>query len=105
MLQVYHNFIVYAIFAYATNLRYALFVAYATVLFAIDGGDSLAALQDLQREGKIRHIGGSIAKREKCTLSKTEGCADLLIWLPRRIEEKGFEVRKISPREILSGER
>jgi CBS domain-containing protein len=34
-------------------------------------------------------IGVSISKREKCTLSKTGGHADLLIWLPKRIEERG----------------
>jgi hypothetical protein len=43
------------------------------------------------------HGGVSISKREKCTLSKTGCRADLLMWLPKRIEEKGFEVRKVSP--------
>ena len=48
-------------------------------------------------------MGVSIAKGEKYTLSKTKGCADLLIWLHKRIEEKGFEVRKVSPlRDPLS---
>src|SRR5216683_1533465 len=49
---------------------------------------------------KIRsafHIGVSISKREKCTLSKTGGRADLLIWLHKRIEEKGFEGCKVFP--------
>ena len=35
----------------------------------------------------------------------TVGRADLLIWLLRRIDAKDFEVGKIPPREILSGER
>jgi len=33
--------------------------------------------------------GVSISKREKCTLSKTEGLTDLLNWLPKGIEERG----------------
>src|SRR6266571_5350906 len=42
-------------------------------------------------------IGVSISKREKCTLSKTRGRADLLIWLHKRIEEKSFESWKVFP--------
>ncbi len=34
-------------------------------------------------------------KSEKCTLSKTGGRADLLIWLHKRIEEESFEGRKV----------
>lgn len=36
--------------------------------------------------------GVSLSKGEKYTRSKTECLADLLLWLPKRIEEKGFEV-------------
>ena len=42
-------------------------------------------------------LGVSISKREKCTLSKTRGRADLLIWLHKRIEEKSFESWKVFP--------
>jgi hypothetical protein len=41
--------------------------------------------------------GVSISKRAKCTLSKTGCRADLLMWLPKGIEEKSFEARKIRP--------
>ena len=34
------------------------------------------------------YAGVSISKREKCTLSKTGGHADLLMCLPKRIEER-----------------
>ncbi len=40
-------------------------------------------------------LGVSISKREKCTLSKTGCRADFLMWLPKGIEEKSFEARKI----------
>jgi hypothetical protein len=33
--------------------------------------------------------GVSISKREKCTLSKTEGLAASLNWFPKWIEERG----------------
>ena len=36
--------------------------------------------------------GVSISKCEKCTLSKTECLTDVLLWLPKQIEEKGIEV-------------
>jgi hypothetical protein len=39
--------------------------------------------------------GVCISKREKCTLSQTGCLADLLNWLPKRIEEKGFEAWKV----------
>ena len=44
---------------------------------------------------KVVGNGVSISKREKCTLSKTEDLADLLTWLHKRIEEKGFDVWKV----------
>jgi len=36
--------------------------------------------------------GVSISKLEKCTLSKTGGPADVLIWLHKRSEEKGVDM-------------
>jgi hypothetical protein len=44
---------------------------------------------------QIGGVGVSLSKLEKCTLSKTGCLAELFIWLPKRIEEKGFGVWKI----------
>src|SRR5712692_3609136 len=53
----------------------------------MDGQDTLSIVRP--------SIGVSISKREKCTLSKTECFADLLIWLHKRVEEKDFGVWKV----------
>jgi hypothetical protein len=42
-------------------------------------------------------VGVSISIREQCTLSKTGSLANLRVWLPKLIAEKGFEIRKVYP--------
>jgi len=44
-----------------------------------------------------------MSKRESCTLRKTGDRADVLIWLHKGIEEKGFEIQKYPTlRDLLS---
>ena len=48
-------------------------------------------------------VGVSMSKRESCTLRKTGDRADVLIWLHKGIEEKGFEIHKYPTlRDLLS---
>jgi hypothetical protein len=44
---------------------------------------------------KIARIGVSISNSEFCTLSQTGGLTDFLMWLHKRIEEKGCEVGEV----------
>ena len=65
-------------------------------LLAWSQADSLFMSTAQQKAaGVLVPLGVSISKREKCTLSKTGCLAELFIWLPKRIEEKGFGVWKI----------
>ena len=41
--------------------------------------------------------GVSISNSEFCTLSQTGGLTDFLMWLHKRIEEKGCEVGEVYP--------
>src|SRR5205807_453268 len=54
-------------------------------------GQNLLALQSTY------HIEASISNPAFCTLSKMGGLTDLLMWLHKRIEEKGGEVGKVHP--------
>ena len=75
-------------------LFFPVFLAFTLRFMTAYTGPSRPVLEydnDSIKSGQLT-IGVSISKCEKCTLSKTECLADLLLWLPKRIEGEGFEV-------------
>ena len=66
---------------------------------------SQSAAPKARESHNVGLLGVMISKREKCTLSKTGGRADVLMCLHKRIEEKSFEVREgFSLCEIFTGD-